>query len=1314
MASIKLTWSHPTYDIPNEGYIIGYRQQGSSDPYIEVFVTSGTELIIDDLLPDTTYEGYIKSNNGGGNISGGVSWIHNCERDCNLGVSFIEKTPPLPPTATPTPTATINPTFAPTPTPSPTPTETSLNCYIYTVSHDQSINGTKFSCYTYVKCDDGLTYNFCVSDQNAFGYPPTYDVCAVENTIQNITDGTNIITTGTTCIVAPTPTPTPTISPTPTSTPSPTPTNTGTPTPTPTTTDILPTPTSTIDNGLNPTPTSTSDESNPTPTPTSTSDESNPTPTPTSTIDNGLNPTPTSTTDETSPTPTPTSTTDETSPTPTPTSTTDGTGPTPTSTSDETSPTPTPTSTSDETSPTPTPTSTSDESNPTPTPTSTIDNGLNPTPTPTSTSDESNPTPTPTSTTDETDQPTPTATEEPTPTPTETEETTPTPTPTSTPNPTPVPLQPTSVIISEDNISYVTASNVNPSTYPQKDVEYEGWSWLNMESGYEVSNTKNWEIYDSNLNLLSGTNIEVGYRIRQVPLNQNYYQTPGGIYYSFVWTDGNNVTYLIGVSGVSETFTYYGNPYTVTSLDVTSKTLMSDLTLPSGYTFYPNFFGPVGDGQPWPPANERLGRVQPYDYPEIQNSDSSLGNYTTVADGDQGTTDICIFATHPKPQLNTVIPSLSPSNTISFITNFTNGSDSSLLVDQYYRVHIYHTEYEGVNSADAISHASTTLIGTTNDDQISSGGILSASGVGRTVTFTPSTTINLTNKRLVFRYELYQLDNGNSYENYNDYTSNIHIRAGKRVSATNNTLTRITISGDIITPTPGPTSTPLPTATDTPTPTPTSTNEPTPTATETPVPTSTETPTPTPTSTNEPTPTATETPTPTPTLNEISIQGCLEFDYTSNILQSSNHILAGLNNEDISGYESLITYASSGQGPTTNTTTYENWPSPYSNSLPDGILHDVVFNVGGVEYTAVYEYEAGANGPTAIPHGKFRTNGYTFDYQYVFQFSRTDINGDDFNNIFANFDVSSDSVKVTPRQDCNPNPTSTPTPTSTETPTPTPTSTETPTPTPTSTNEPTPTATDIQPTPTPTPTGDIVGVGPFPTATPFATPQPTQYFGPTPTPTPTATSIDIDSIGGYPTPTPTQTPFPTMYPTPTPTNQGDTIPLTCRLVVMGSSEEDESLCNLVIDASYSEPLPTPTPTENNCTLSLIASSENLDCDLSIIGNYSNLPTTYEYYLVNVSTNHYEVFDDELGTTSFGYDPEITIKVGDTLNMTNLSGGHPLYFKTIASTGTGDQVTGATGQGATNGTVSWTPTVSGTYYYQCSAHINMSGIITVTN
>ena len=46
--------------------------------------------------------------------------------------------------------------------------------------------------------------------------------------------------------------------------------------------------------------------------------------------------------------------------------------------------------------------------------------------------------------------------------------------------------------------------------------------------------------------------------------------------------------------------------------------------------------------------------------------------------------------------------------------------------------------------------------------------------------------------------------------------------------------------------------------------------------------------------------------------------------------------------------------------------------------------------------------------------------------------------------------------------------------------------------------------------------------------------------------------------------------------------------------------------------------------------------------------------------------------------------------------------------------TANQVTtpAATGQGATNGTVSWTPALPGRFYYQCSSHADMWGQIEV--
>jgi len=86
-------------------------------------------------------------------------------------------------------------------------------------------------------------------------------------------------------------------------------------------------------------------------------------------------------------------------------------------------------------------------------------------------------------------------------------------------------------------------------------------------------------------------------------------------------------------------------------------------------------------------------------------------------------------------------------------------------------------------------------------------------------------------------------------------------------------------------------------------------------------------------------------------------------------------------------------------------------------------------------------------------------------------------------------------------------------------------------------------------------------------------------------------------------------------------------------------------------------------------------------------------------------------DDRTGSIS-GTDIDIALYTGDTITINNAdSAGHPLYIKTTQGTGTGDQVSGATGQGTSS--VVWTPSTAGTYYYQCSNHANMVGTITVS-
>jgi plastocyanin len=79
------------------------------------------------------------------------------------------------------------------------------------------------------------------------------------------------------------------------------------------------------------------------------------------------------------------------------------------------------------------------------------------------------------------------------------------------------------------------------------------------------------------------------------------------------------------------------------------------------------------------------------------------------------------------------------------------------------------------------------------------------------------------------------------------------------------------------------------------------------------------------------------------------------------------------------------------------------------------------------------------------------------------------------------------------------------------------------------------------------------------------------------------------------------------------------------------------------------------------------------------------------------------------------DPNITIYLGDTITFDNsaLGGSHPMYIR-VSDGGASVSNPAATGEG-TN-TVSWTPTVAGTYYYQCgvSGHQGMIGTITVSS
>ena len=103
------------------------------------------------------------------------------------------------------------------------------------------------------------------------------------------------------------------------------------------------------------------------------------------------------------------------------------------------------------------------------------------------------------------------------------------------------------------------------------------------------------------------------------------------------------------------------------------------------------------------------------------------------------------------------------------------------------------------------------------------------------------------------------------------------------------------------------------------------------------------------------------------------------------------------------------------------------------------------------------------------------------------------------------------------------------------------------------------------------------------------------------------------------------------------------------------------------------------------------------------------------YIFNVSAennNNYIVSGTDKNGSVSGNDPDIIISVGETINFIVRANGHPFYLKTEPSLGGGDLVSGATNQGTSNGTVTWTPSSAGTYYYVCSLHDGMYGVLTV--
>ena len=147
-----------------------------------------------------------------------------------------------------------------------------------------------------------------------------------------------------------------------------------------------------------------------------------------------------------------------------------------------------------------------------------------------------------------------------------------------------------------------------------------------------------------------------------------------------------------------------------------------------------------------------------------------------------------------------------------------------------------------------------------------------------------------------------------------------------------------------------------------------------------------------------------------------------------------------------------------------------------------------------------------------------------------------------------------------------------------------------------------------------------------------------------------------------------------------------------------------------------------TGTYNYSILAMFAPTSDATASATISGAISIVATTsssttasssiFSIDVTATSNSDYTLSGTDRNGSVSGNDPTITIASGDTINFNVSAAGHPFYLKTVAGTGTGDTISGLDNNGTTNNTISWTPTATGTFYYQCSLHGGMVGTITV--
>ena len=145
---------------------------------------------------------------------------------------------------------------------------------------------------------------------------------------------------------------------------------------------------------------------------------------------------------------------------------------------------------------------------------------------------------------------------------------------------------------------------------------------------------------------------------------------------------------------------------------------------------------------------------------------------------------------------------------------------------------------------------------------------------------------------------------------------------------------------------------------------------------------------------------------------------------------------------------------------------------------------------------------------------------------------------------------------------------------------------------------------------------------------------------------------------------------------------------------------------------------TSTETTSTETASTETTSTETTSTETTSTETTSTETTSSTYNLNVtaqnSSNYTLSGSDQNGNVS-GNDPSISAKVGDTLSFNVNSPGHD-FFIIINSNGgfiSTNLPSDVSNNGTANGTVTWTPSEAGTYYYICEFHPAMIGTITIT-